>query len=47
VDVQEFRWDKGGTVEAEEFIFYEKKMKIINWMQVFCTPQNSNQHLRD
>jgi hypothetical protein len=32
VGVQEVRWDKEGTVKAEEYIFFpqEKEMKIIN-----------------
>jgi hypothetical protein len=40
--VQEFRWDKGGTVSAGDYIFsMEDKTKIINWEQDICTPLNS------
>ena len=36
VGVQEFRWDKGGTVIAGDYnFFYGKEMKIINWEQDF------------
>jgi hypothetical protein len=36
VDVQEVRWDKGGTVEQGIIIFsVEKETKIINWEQDF------------
>ena len=36
VDVQEVRWDKGGTVRAGDYIFsMEKEMKIISWEQDF------------
>ena len=36
VDVQEVRWDKGGTVRAKIIFFYmEKTTKIINWEQNF------------
>jgi hypothetical protein len=36
VGVQEFRWDKGGTVRAGDITFsMEKEMKVINWEQVF------------
>ena len=40
VDVQEVRWDKGGTVRAGDNDFFTgKKMIIINWERVFfCTP---------
>jgi hypothetical protein len=43
VGVQELRWDKGGMVGEGDFIFFsmEKKKKIINWEQIFCTPHNS------
>ena len=42
VGVQEVRWDKGGTVRAGDYNFsMEKEMKIISWVQVFCTPKNS------
>jgi hypothetical protein len=42
VDVQEVRWDKGGTVRAGDYkSFMEKEMKIVSWEQVFfCTPKN-------
>jgi len=33
------RWDKGGTIRAGDCdFFYGKKMKIINWERVICTP---------
>jgi len=35
VDVQEFRWEKWGTVRAGVYIFYEQETKIINWEQDF------------
>ena len=36
VGVQEFRWDKGGTVIAGDYnFFYGKEMKIINWEEDF------------
>ena len=36
VGVQEFRWDKGGTVRAGDYDFFMgKEMKIINWERVF------------
>ena len=36
VGVQEVRWDKGGTVRAEDCIFsMEKENNIIDWEQVF------------
>jgi len=42
VGVEEVRWDKGGTVKAEDYNFsMEEETKIINWEQDFCTPQNS------
>jgi len=32
------RWEKGGTVRAEDYYFsMEKEMKIINWEQEFFT----------
>jgi hypothetical protein len=38
VDVQEVRWDKGGTVRAGDYgLITGKEMKIINWEQFFCT----------
>jgi hypothetical protein len=40
--VQEVKWDKGGTVRAEKYIFsMEKEMQIINWEEDFRTLQNS------
>jgi hypothetical protein len=45
--VPEFRWDKGGTTETEEFIFYENGMKNHQLGAGYFTPQNSNQQLRD
>jgi hypothetical protein len=34
VDVQEFGWDKRGTVSAGDIIFFmEKETKISNWKQ--------------
>jgi len=39
--VQEIRWDRGGTVRAGDYNFFNgKETKIINWDQDFCTPQN-------
>jgi dolichyl-phosphate-mannose--protein O-mannosyl transferase len=36
VGVQEVRWNKRGTVRAEDYKFsMEKEMKIISWEQVF------------
>jgi hypothetical protein len=36
VGVQEFRWDKGGTVQAGDYNFFmQKGMKIISWEQDF------------
>ena len=36
VDVQEVRWDNGGTVRAGDYNFYmENGMKITNWEQDF------------
>jgi hypothetical protein len=29
------------------YFFMEKEIKIINWEQVFCTPQKSNQQMGD
>ena len=41
VGLPEVRWDKGGTVKAEDYDFsMEEETKIINWEQDFCTPQN-------
>jgi len=42
VGVQEVRWDKEGEVRAGGLYSFsmEKKTKIINWEQNFCTPQN-------
>jgi hypothetical protein len=35
-----------GTVRAGNFTFsMEKKTKIINWEQKFCTPQNRMSHI--
>ena len=41
--VQEVRWDTGGTLRAEDYIFsLEKETKITNLEQdFFCTPLNS------
>jgi hypothetical protein len=34
--VQEFRWDKEGTVRVGDYNFsYAKEMKIINWEEKF------------
>jgi exonuclease III len=42
VDVQEVRWDKGGTVIAGDYNFsMGMELKIISWNRVFCTTQNS------
>jgi hypothetical protein len=42
VCVQEVMWDKEGTVIAGVYtFFYVKVNEIINWEQVFFTPQNS------
>jgi len=43
VGVQNFRWDKRGTLRAGDYnIFYGKGKKIVNWEQdFFCTPQNN------
>jgi len=42
VGLREVRWDKGGTVKAEDYNFsMEEETKIINLEQDFCTPQNS------
>jgi hypothetical protein len=42
VGVQEFRWDKEGTVRVGYYnLFYGKKIKIISWERDFCTPKNS------
>jgi len=36
VDVQEVRWDKGGTVRAGDCNFsMEEETKIVNWEQDF------------
>jgi len=37
VDVQEVRWDKGGTATAGDYNFFsmEKEIKIINWEEDF------------
>ena len=42
VGVQKFRWDNGCEVRTGDNNFStEKKTKIINWEENFCTPQNS------
>jgi exonuclease III len=43
LDVQEFRWDRGGTVRAEDYKFFLKKKKRKSSIgnRIFCTPQNS------
>jgi hypothetical protein len=44
VYVQDFRWDKGGTVRAEEYtFFYGKGNEIINWEQNFYTTEQYRQ----
>jgi hypothetical protein len=35
VDVQEVRWDKGGTGRALDYISYKKEMKIIIANRIF------------
>jgi hypothetical protein len=41
VGVQEVRLDKGGTAREGDYkFFYGKGIKIINWEQDFCIPQN-------
>ena len=36
VGVKEVRWDKGGTVRAGDYMFFnEREMKIISWEQDF------------
>jgi len=43
VGASEVKWDKAGAVRVQGLYSFsmEKKMKIINWEQYFCTPQNS------
>ena len=42
VDVQEVRWDTGGTVRQGTIIFsMEKKIKPSVGNRIFCTPKNS------
>jgi len=40
VDVQEVRWDKGGTVRAGDYDFFlrERKLKSSIGNRFFCTP---------
>jgi hypothetical protein len=42
VGAQEIRWDKGGTVRAENYKFFsmEDETKINNLNRSFCTTQN-------
>jgi hypothetical protein len=48
VGVQEVRWDKGGTVRAEDYIFsMEKEKKIIDWEQGFLYTTEWYQQLRE
>jgi hypothetical protein len=36
VEVQEVRWEDGGTERAGEYtFFYERGMRIMSWVQVF------------
>jgi len=43
VGAEEVRWDKRGTLRAEDYIFsMEEKKKNYQWEEdFFCTPQNS------
>ena len=43
VGLQEFRWDKGGTVRARDYNFFPLKSKLKSSIgnRIFCTPQNS------
>ena len=43
VCVQEVRWDKGGTVRAGDYNFFQwkRKRKSSIGNRIFCTPQNS------
>ena len=42
VGVQEVRWDKEGTVRAEDVIFcMGREMETISWEQVFLCTKNS------
>ena len=43
VDLQEVRWDKGGTVREgnSNFFLWKRKRKSSIGNRIFCTPQNS------
>ena len=42
VGVQEVRWDTGGTVRAGDYNFsMENEIKIVSWVQNFCTPKDN------
>jgi len=43
VGVQEFRWDKGGTVRPEDynFLLWKRKRKSSTENRTFSTPQTS------
>jgi hypothetical protein len=48
VGVQEVRWDKVGTVTAEDYFFsMEKETKIINREQVILHNTEDDQQLRE
>jgi len=48
VGVQEVRWEKGGTVRLEDYIFsMEKGKKIIDWERGFLYTAESYQQLRE
>jgi hypothetical protein len=41
VGVQEVTWDRGGTEPADEYTFFmERRMRIIKYVEAFCTYEN-------
>jgi len=41
VDVQEVRWDTGGSVRAQNYIIFYRKQNSSIGKRIFCTAQNS------